>query len=270
MGLSLVLIGIGSFIFASPEFLFGPYNARNLQNSTNEQCNDDRNITTVDCSSSNDIAYSVYIVGNSFIAFGAASLFTLGPAFIDEIVFPKYVALHIAVYQIGTLLGPAVGYGLGSFFLSIYVDPWEITSLKLSDPSWVGGWWLCFVFSGVSCFALSIPFLMYPKSLPDSHIVQAAREKEMLIKPIQNKADAASLLKSSRTFLIHLKRLLTNMPFMFQTISLSVIFILVSGMASFGPQYMEIQYHFSATSAGLIAGGVAITAACKSIIYNYA
>ena len=265
MGLSLVLIGIGSLIFASPQFLFGQYNTGSLQNSTYEQCNDERNITT-DCSSSNDIAYSVYIFGNSFIAFGAASLFTLGPAFIDEIVFPKYVALHIAVYQIGTLVGPAVGFGFGSFFLSIYVDPWVTTNLKSSDPSWVGGWWLCFIFSGVSCFVLSIPFLMFPKSLPDTHIVKAAREKEILFKSIENKADPASLLKSGKLFLIHFKRLLTNMPFMFQTISLSVMFILVSGMTSFGPQYMEVQYHFSATSAGLIAGSVAITAACKSVI----
>ena len=262
LGVSLIIIAVGSFIFSSPHFLFGSYKTGPLQNATLEQCNDYRNLTT-SCSSGNDIAYAVYIVGNVFIAFGAASLYTIGPAFVDEIVLPKYVPLHLGVYQIGALVGPAFGYGLGSMFLLIYVDPWEDTDLKPSDPAWVGGWWIAFLFSGAMCFLLAIPFLLYPRSLPDSHIVKQARDKEMSVSYQSIIREQSSVFDSLKHFVIITKRLLTNLPFMFQTFSLAVLFVIVTGMVSFGPKYFETQFHFSAATSGLIAGGVGIMSACE-------
>ncbi len=262
LGYSLLVIAIGTFIFASPQFLFGSYKSGILQNTTLEQCNDERNLT-ITCSSANDIAYAVYITGNIFIAFGAASLYTLGPAFIDEIVLPKYVPLHLGVYQIGALVGPAFGYGLGSTFLLVYVDPWEDTDLNPSDPAWVGGWWIAFIFAGILSLLLSIPFLLYPRLLADSHIIKQARETETPIKyHTSTNSERTGLMNSIIQFIIIVKRLLTNLPFMFQTFSLAILFIVVTGMVSFGPQYFETQFHFSASTSGLLAGGVGITSAC--------
>ena len=262
LGVSLIVIAIGSFIFSSPQFLFGSYSIGPSQNSSLEVCEDSRNIT-VSCSSANDIAYAVFLFGNAFVAFGAASLYTLGPVFIDEIVLPKYVSLHIGVYEVGTLLGPAIGFGLGSVFLSVYVDPWEDTDLKPSDPSWVGGWWIAFVFSGISCLILSIPFLLYPRALSDSHIVKQAREREMTVKRRITDQERTSLVSSLKGFAVQTKRLVTNLPFMFQSFSLAVLFIVVTGMGSFGPQYFETQFHFSAASAALTVGGVVLVSACE-------
>ena len=260
LGISLIIMGIGAYIFASPQFLFGSYKIGSTSSLQFEVCNDDRNITT-DCSSSNDIAYAVYIFGNMLVAIGAAPLYTVGQAYIDEIVFPKYVSIHFGIYQMASVLGPAFGYGVGSAFLSIYVDPWIDTNLTPSDPTWVGAWWMSFVFVGTLSILLSIPFLMYPKWLPDSHLVREQRAKEMAkIYPMKY-ANEDSLTIVVKMFPIHIKRLLTNLSFMFESLAISILFILISGLVSFAPKYFENQFQLTATVAGLLSGGIGITAA---------
>ena len=114
-----------------------------------------------------------------FVGVGAAPLFTIGTAFVDEINYPKYVSVHMGIFYAMAVVGPAFGYGLGSGFLSLYVDPWLETHLSTSDPSWVGAWWISFIFAGCISLLLSIPFFMYPRWLPNRHKVQEARAKEM-------------------------------------------------------------------------------------------
>ena len=260
LGISLIIMGIGAYIFASPQFLFGSYKIGSTSSLQFEVCNDERNITT-DCSSSNDIAYAVYIFGNMLVAIGAAPLYTVGQAYIDEIVFPKYVSIHFGIYQMASVLGPAFGYGVGSAFLSIYVDPWIDTNLTPSDPTWVGAWWMSFVFVGTLSILLSIPFLMYPKWLPDSHLVREQRAKEMAkIYPMKY-ANEDSLTIVVKMFPIHIKRLLTNLSFIFESLAISILFILISGLVSFAPKYFENQFQLTATVAGLLSGGIGITAA---------
>ena len=253
-------MGIGAYIFASPQFLFGSYKIGSTSSLQFEVCNDERNIT-IDCSPSNDIAYAVYIFGNMLVAIGAAPLYTVGQAYIDEIVFPKYVSIHFGIYQMASVLGPAFGYGVGSAFLSIYVDPWIDTNLTPSDPTWVGAWWISFVFVGTLSILLSIPFLMYPKWLPDSHLVREERAKEMAkIYPMKY-ANEDSLTIVVKMFPVHIKRLLTNLSFIFESLAISILFILISGLVSFAPKYFENQFQLTATVAGLLSGGIGITAA---------
>lgn len=275
LGGSLVVMGTGAFIFASPQFLFGSYDPGrgSATDFTLEVCQDNRNMTS-NCGPSNNLAYTIYIIGNVFIASGAAALYTLGPAFIDEIVFPKYVSLHIGAYHLGGLVGPGFGYIIGSLFLLVYVDPWVDTPLVPSDPAWVGGWWMGFVLAGVLSMLLSVLFFMYPKSLKDSHLVKIAREKEMVMKHTYRISDGGSRVSTVwelvKSLCAHLKRLVLNKSFMFQNLSVSILFIVVAGLASFGPQYLETQLHLTASTAGLLSGGLSILAACKSnwIVYN--
>ena len=110
---------------------------------------------------------------------GAAPLFTIGTAYLDEIVHPKYVSVHLGVFYMIVVVGPALGYGLGGAFLSVYVDPTEDTLLEPSDPGWVGAWWLCFVFSGVVSILISVPFFFFPRRLPNSEAIKKARVQEM-------------------------------------------------------------------------------------------
>ena len=40
------------------------------------------------------------------------------------------------------MIGPVLGYALALVFLSHYVNLTEETTLKPSDPAWIGAWWL--------------------------------------------------------------------------------------------------------------------------------
>ena len=40
------------------------------------------------------------------------------------------------------LIGPALGYALASVCIKMYVNLSEETTLKPTDPSWIGAWWL--------------------------------------------------------------------------------------------------------------------------------
>jgi len=44
------------------------------------------------------------------------------------------------------MIGPTIGYVLARFFLALYVNLTEPTTLKPTDPAWIGAWWLgsCF------------------------------------------------------------------------------------------------------------------------------
>ena len=154
LGFSLVVMGIGSLVFALPEFVFGSYDVGVRGSARLESCQDGFDFSP-ECSQSNVFAYTLFIVGNVIVGVGAASLFTVGTSYIDDIVHPKWVPVHIGVFQAVSIFGPAMGYGLGGAFLSIYVDPWLETNLDPSDPGWVGAWWLCFVFIGTFIMIVS-------------------------------------------------------------------------------------------------------------------
>ena len=40
------------------------------------------------------------------------------------------------------LIGPALGYGMAGMTMRRYVNLGEKTTLKPTDPAWIGAWWL--------------------------------------------------------------------------------------------------------------------------------
>lgn len=262
----MISLGLGSLVFSSPEFLLGQYKSSSSGHYLYESCLDKRNFTS-DCSSSDNFALTIFILGKVLIGIGGAPLYTVAQAYLDEIVFPKYITIHMGIYNAMGILGPAFGYGIGSAALSIYVDPWVSTTLTTSDPSWVGAWWMPFALVGVLTLLGSLPFLMFPRYLPDSYLVRRERLKEIAKTYSSKYSDEQSLAVKFKLLPVHIKRLLLNPSFMFMSVALGGIFFLVTSLTNFGPQYLETQFHLTATTAGLISGGVGISTA--GIIYNY-
>ena len=255
LGIALIIQGIGAFIFALPQFIFGEYKVGSGTQLRHESC-DTGDAFLSSCSPANDIAYALFIFGNILIGIGASPLFTIGISFIDDIVHPQFVPLHLGVFHTSTVVGPAIGYGLGGAFLSIYVDPWHTTHLMESDPGWVGAWWLCFILCGVLSIAISIPFLIYPRRLKDSDMVQAARKLEMAKSYISKYKDEKSLLVQLKTFPAHLINLFRNVSYLFTTFGISVLFFSLDGMVAFGPKYIESVYSVTAATASILIGAV--------------
>lgn len=256
LGLGLVIQGCGAIVFALPEFFFGKYSiGRQETKYDHESCRDGHDYVS-NCDSGNMFAYCVFLAGSILIGVGATPVFTIGITYLDDIVQPKRVAIHLGLLYAMSVVGPAVGYSVGSGFLSINVDPWESTNLDQHDPGWVGAWWMCFLLAGLVSLLLAVPFLMYPRLLPDSHLVLKARQQEMAAR-YRNKYDED--LPVLKSFLVHLKRLFTNWPWLFFTLGVSIVMFAFDGMVTFGPKYVETVLSLPVSYASAILGTVGKT-----------
>ena len=266
LGISLLFLGAGGFVMASPQFFFGSYRQSQEFQMSNEECLSSEFITTEDCSSANIGAYIILVIGQVILGIGSSALYTVGIAYVDEIVYPRFVSIHVGTILVFSVIGPGFGYVFGSLMLTIYVDPWNETDLKPTDPDWVGAWWIGFLIIGILSIILASLFLSFPKWLPDSHLVKQERAKEMAKIYPQKYANEDSLTIAVKMFPVHIRRVLTNPSFMLTSFALAMIFVVKDGVVAFGPKYVESMFHLTATVAGLLAGGVGITAA-GMIIY---
>lgn len=254
IGMGLIVQGIGALIFALPQS-FGSYEVGAEGQLTFESC-ESRGVFASSCDSSNNWAYVVMLFGNVLIGIGAAPLFTLGLSFIDDITLPRYVPIHWGLFYVAVAIGPAVGYGLGGVFLSIYVDPGVDTKLEETDPGWVGAWWICFVFSGILSLLIAIPFLMYPRLLSNySEVVEARKEQHA--KNYTSKYDDEESLKNQvKALPMHLWELCRSASFVCVTAALSFLFLTLYGLVAFGPKFIESVFDIPASTSSLLAGGV--------------
>ena len=255
IGTAFCIQGIGAFVFALPQFIFGKYQVGSSVELLFEACNDTLEYVP-ECSAGNSTAYALLILGNVIMGIGAAPLFTLGVSYIDDIVFPKWVSIHIGLFQVSTIAGPAVGVGIGSVLLKIYVDPGETTTLTEDDPSWVGAWWLGFLFVSIVSILCSIPFFLYPRLLDDSHLVMKERQKQMARTYKSKFGEEKSFLEQAKAFPYHLCGLFKSKTWVLLTIGVSVLFLSLDGLVSFAPKYIESVYRVTPSTSGLLAGAV--------------
>ena len=252
LGIGLFIMAAGAFLFALPQFIFGPYEVGTTAQLQLEAC--EGFPFSLDCSSANNIAYAIFVIANILIGIGASPLFVLGPVFIDEIVLPKYVSIHLGLFYVSSVVGPAFGYGLGGLFLSIYVDPWRDTSLEESDPGWVGGWWICFVFTGVISVLCAIPFMFFPRTLSNSAEVEKARRKQSPKTYTSKYSNEKSFFSLLKAFPRHLMEL--SLSWLAISVAIASSYYVLSGMVTFAPKYLEAQYGIKASTASLLVGGV--------------
>ena len=257
LGVSLIIQGTGALIFSLPEFVLGPYEVGRSESNRFESCQDPEDFTP-DFADTNQFALIFFFIGNILIGIGAAPLFTIGTSYLDDIVRPKHLSIHIGIFYTVTVIGPALGYGLGGAFLLLYVDPWISTALQPEDPGWVGAWWLCFIFAAVVSYLIAIPYLMFPRYLPDSHLIKKERENEMAKKYTSKygEKEDKDFLTILKTLPINLWKVFSNLTWVFITLAVTSSIIVLAGMVSFAPKYLESQFSLTASTASLIAGGV--------------
>lgn len=74
------------------------------------------------------------------IGIGQTAIATLGIPYIDDNVKSKQSPLYMAITIGVRVLGPALGYYLGSFCIRLYVDLSK--NVEHKDPNFIGAWWL--------------------------------------------------------------------------------------------------------------------------------
>ncbi|XP_071854720.1 solute carrier organic anion transporter family member 4A1-like isoform X2 [Apostichopus japonicus] len=259
IGIGAVMFGLGSFLFALPHFTTGIYN---IGSTTAEFCNINGNTTDsceVDDGENLSRYFGVFLLAQCLHGLGAAPLYTLGQAYIDESVKTKKVALYLGIFQAVASFAPALGFVFGGVFLSLYtdvrVDDTDI-NIDPSSPVWVGGWWMGFLLSGSISLLISVWVMGFPTNLPGHKEIAKARISE-----VQKGSEftvRAGFGNSLSDFPKAAWTLLKNPPFMFLNGGVTMEWFILASVAVFGPKFVESQFNLSAGLAALLAGVVVV------------
>ena len=269
LGVGCFIQGIGALVFAIPQFVTEDYKIGKDANLSLEECSDPSDFSP-ECDDNSNNVYFLFIIAMILLGLGASPLFTVGISYIDDIVHPNRAPIWIGIVFVLAVVGPAVGFGLGGAFLTIYVDPWTETTLEQTDTGWVGAWWMGFVLFGILSLILSVPFFMFPETYLDTYSIQQERIKQMSIKRNKQvtKEDLNKWPKSKdlpKQFLDIMARL----PFLFLVLAFAGQIFVVAGLVAFIPKYIQSQFGFTASTSGLISGSIAISTAGAGIILGW-
>jgi len=266
LGVGVLVQGLGSLLFASPQFITGEYDVGKNANLSFEACKDENDFSP-DCDEVSDNIYFIFVLANILLGIGASPLFTIGTSYIDDIIHPKRAPICLGIFYTVAVVGPSLGFGLGGGFLSIYVDPWKDTTLEQSDPGWVGAWWIGFIICGGISLLIGIPFFMFPMKYSDTDHIQAERIKLASIHC------SRKVTKEDLRYQVNLKalprdiaKILAHVPFLFLTLAYSLQILIFSGILTFAPKYLETQFGLTASVGGLIFGAFAIPSAGLGIM----
>ncbi|XP_024869142.1 solute carrier organic anion transporter family member 4A1-like isoform X1 [Temnothorax curvispinosus] len=274
IGIGILVLGIGSLLFASPHYLAGPYRGGQQTENT---CQSVSNISShsISCTDQSTVQaelepYSgvyltIFLVAQLLHGAGAAPFYTLGVTYLDENVSKKMSSVYLGVYYTMAIIGPALGYVVGGELLKIYTDFLTVDSstIGLSSDSnvWIGAWWIGFLAAAVMCFVIAIPVLAFPAVLPGSEELAKDRVSEAHEKSTRSSTAATGEAFSKiRELPRALTELLGNPAFFMLNLAGASEGLLIAGFAAFLPKLIENQFSVSASSAALLMGLVTVPA----------
>ncbi|KAL4655427.1 solute carrier organic anion transporter family member 4A1 [Arapaima gigas] len=260
LGWGVLIMALGSLVFALPHFTSPPY-----QVSIPEQtglCSPNRTSPCQESSSSLSSYRFVFMLGQFLHGMGATPLYTLGVTYLDENVKSSYAPVYIGIFYTAAILGPAAGYLLGGLFLNMYTEVQQTTELTPENPLWVGAWWIGFIAGGVAALLIALPILGYPRQLPGSqrYVAMRVSEAHQLKDGSQQTAADPQFGKTVKDMPRSVLLLLKNPTFIFLCFAGATEATLIAGMSTFGPKFLESQFSLSASEAATWFGYMVVPA----------
>ncbi|XP_062398063.1 solute carrier organic anion transporter family member 4A1 [Sardina pilchardus] len=261
LGWGVLVMALGSLVFALPHFTTPPY-----QVSVPERtglCSSNATDACRDSSGSGLSGYRyVFMLGQFLHGVGATPLYTLGVTYLDENVKSSYAPVYIGIFYTAAIVGPAAGYLLGGFFLNIYTETDQTTELTPENPLWVGAWWIGFLAGGAAALVIALPILGYPRQLPGSqrYVAMRVSEAHQLKDGSQARAADPQFGKTVKDMPRSVLLLLKNSTFIFLCLAGATEATLIAGMSTFGPKFLESQFNLSASEAATWFGYMVVPA----------
>ncbi|XP_075701339.1 solute carrier organic anion transporter family member 4A1 [Rhinoderma darwinii] len=258
LGWGVLIMGVGSLVFALPHFTTSVH-VVNLAEDTGV-CHSNQTFRGAEGTSSLSYYRYVFMLGQFLHGIGATPLYTLGVTYLDENVKSSYSPVYIGIFYTAAIVGPAVGYLLGGFFLNMYTEFNSPTDLTPENPLWVGAWWIGFLGSGAAAFLIFFPILGFPQQLPGSqrYVVMRVSEAHQ-VKDEGHKPDP-DFGKTIKDLPKSLLMLLKNPTFIFLCLAGATEATLITGVSTFGPKFLESQFSLSASEAATFFGYMVVPA----------
>ncbi|XP_043820910.1 solute carrier organic anion transporter family member 1A2 isoform X4 [Dromiciops gliroides] len=267
IAIGCMTMGIGCFLQSLPHFLMDPYEYETTVSKTaNSSLNNflcirkETQIFTPtedppECT--NEVKSSMWLyvlVGNIIRGIGETPIKPLGISYIEDFAKTENSPLYIGCLETGSIIGPLIGFLLGSFCVNMYVDIGSVNTDDLiitpADTRWVGAWWLGLLVCAGANVLSGVPFLFLPKSLP-----KIGLETNMdIIEENERNETKAEKRDITIDFLPLMKSLFCNRIYVLFLVTSILQFNAFIIMFSFLPKYMEQQYGISASEAIFLMG----------------
>ncbi|XP_028914343.1 solute carrier organic anion transporter family member 1B3-like isoform X1 [Ornithorhynchus anatinus] len=279
------IMGLGSVLTALPHFFMGFYrynkDAVPSDNSSFSACTTELPSTSndslptrlhSDCRRESQSNMWIYVLmGNLIRGIGETPVTPLGISYIDDFSKEGNSTLSIAILHTVAMIGPIIGFLLGSMCAQIYVDIGFVDLNKITitpkDSRWVGAWWLGFLIAGFFSILASIPFCFLPKSAKK----KGRQESNTSASPIgtgSNGEENQTLNVKSQPpakgkghltgFFYSLKHLLSNELYLIYLILSLLQFSSIVGAVTYLSKYLEQQYGQSSSKANFLIGVIAL------------
>ncbi|KAM6925508.1 solute carrier organic anion transporter family member 4A1 [Xenentodon cancila] len=261
LGWGVLVMALGSLVFALPHFTTPPYLV-DLPAQTG-MCSANRTNQCQDKDGGGLSSYRfVFMLGQFLHGMGATPLYTLGVTYLDENVSSNCGPVYIGIFYTAAIVGPAAGYLLGGYFLNIYTEIHLTTEMTPENPHWVGAWWVGFLAGGAAALLVAFPILGYPQQLPGSQELVAMRvsEAHQLKDGSHTTASDPQFGKSVKDMPRSVLLLLKNPTFLFLCLAGATEATLIAGMSTFGPKFLESQFSLSASEAATWFGYMVVPA----------
>ncbi|XP_056589569.1 solute carrier organic anion transporter family member 4A1 [Triplophysa dalaica] len=260
LGWGVLILALGSLVFALPHFTTPAYQVRVSEHMG--LCSANHTETCVGEEGGLSAYRFVFMLGQFLHGMGATPLYTLGVTYLDENVKSNYAPVYIGIFYTAAIVGPAAGYLLGGIFLNIYTEIDQTTELTPENPLWVGAWWIGFLAGGAAALLIALPILGYPSQLPGSqkYVAMRVSEAHQLKDGSQVTASDPQFGKTVKDLPRSMLFLFKNPTFIFLCLAGATEATLIAGMSTFGPKFLESQFSLSASEAATWFGYMVVPA----------
>ncbi|XP_070392105.1 solute carrier organic anion transporter family member 4A1-like [Dermacentor albipictus] len=258
IGYGIATMGLGNLVVAMAHFLSPSYQ---LSSAGSDLCP----MTDVwsSCTKSGSIRNFRYMlmIGQLISGLGATPINTVTIAYLDENLPKRKSSLYIGIFNSMTIIGPSLGFIVGGYTLTYYVDiSTDVSSMGLSSksPAWVGAWWLGSLLTAAMGFTLSVITCSFPKYLPGYDAACAEKKGDQTAVSVISMIPTSEFGQRITDLPKAIRRLLTNVPFMMLCISFSFSQMFTTGLTSMVTKFFESQLGLPSARVAYMVGSIVL------------